>query len=77
MGNEKSSKKSYIFEVTRNFDTVNHKHLLNVFLDLGFRGPVQEIMSSYLSNRSQRVKIGNQLSSWKTNEIGVPHGSIP
>ena len=55
---------------------MTHKHLLNVLLDLGFRCPVLELTSSYLSNRIQRVKKGNQLSSWKTIEIGVPQGSV-
>ena len=55
---------------------MNHKHLLNVLSDFGFRGPVQEVMSSYLSNRSQRVRIGNQLSAWKIVGVGVPQGSV-
>ena len=77
MGNEKSrAKRATFLDLRKDFDTVNRKHLLNVLLDLGFRGPVQELMSSYLSNRSQRVKIGNQLSSWKTFEVGVSLGSV-
>ena len=50
--------------------------MLNERLNLGFREPVQELMSSYLSNKSQRVRIGNQISSWKTIEVGVPQWSV-
>ena len=35
-----------------------------------------KILSSYLSNRKQRVRIGNSYSSWHTILAGVPQGSI-
>ena len=65
------AKRAIFFDLRNALNTVNEKQLLNVLLDLDFRGPVPELMSSYLSNRSQRDKLGNQLSSWKTFEIGV------
>ena len=73
---KKPSKRATFLDLRKAFDTVNHKRLFNVLLDLGFRGPKKELLSSYLSSRSQRVKIGNQLSTWKTIEFGVPHGSV-
>ena len=38
------------------FVNVNHKHLLILLLDLGFREPVQELMSSYLSNEAKEFE---------------------
>ena len=34
------------------------------------------LMASYLSNRTQRVKIGRVVSSWAKIIKGVPQGSI-
>ena len=35
------------------------------------------LMASYLSNKTQRVKIWNAVSSWAEIIKGVPQGSIP
>ena len=42
----------------------------------GFRGVVNQWFKSYLSNRYQRVKIGNTLSDECKIEYGVPQGSV-
>ena len=35
-----------------------------------------QFVSSYLSNRSQRVKLNDHLSEWKLIQRGVPQGSL-
>ena len=58
------------------FDTVNHEILLNKLTYYGFRGLSQKWLSSYLSNRTQCVQIGNELSDFKHIDCGVPQGSV-
>ena len=74
------AKRATSLDLRKAFDTVNHKHLLNLLLNLGFRGPVQELMSSYLSNRSQNAGIGyelsNEISSWENIGVRAPQGSV-
>ena len=35
-----------------------------------------KLIQQYLSNRKQRVKVGNAYSSWKESFYGIPPGSI-
>ena len=35
-----------------------------------------KLIQQYLSNRKQRVKVGNAYSSWKEIFYGIPQGSI-
>ena len=58
------------------FDTVDHKILIKKLEHYGFRGVVNQWFKSYLSNRYQRVKIGNTLSDECKIEYGVPQGSV-
>ena len=41
-----------------------------------FRISQSKIIKSYLTDREQRVRIGNVRSSWKTTIKGVPQGSV-
>ena len=57
------------------FDTVNHNILLKKLELYGIRGRPLELINSYLSNRSQFVKIGNSYSNKLSCNIGLPQGS--
>ena len=35
-----------------------------------------ELIHDYLTNRRQRVRLGDQLSNWKEISAGVPQGSV-
>ena len=58
------------------FDIVNHKLLLQKLALFGFQSNVLNWLTSYLSNRKQRVIIDGYLSNPLDLEAGVPQGSI-
>jgi len=73
-------------DLTKAFDVINHKRLLNKLDSYGIRGLVNKWFQSYLANRTQFVEI-SQIdkivrtqhkfqSSLRTITHGVPQGSI-
>ena len=58
------------------FDTVNHEILLNKLEHYGIRGLPLSWIKSYLTNRSQCVKIGQVQSESRTITCGIPQGSV-
>ena len=58
------------------FDTVSIPTLLTKLECLGIRGLPLELFKSYLSERSQRVKIGEWISEPLSITYGIPQGSI-
>ena len=58
------------------FDSVPHKRLLLKLERLGVSGNVLKWISSFLSNRQQRVVIKGQSSEWTDVSSGVPQGSV-
>lgn len=63
-------------DLKKAFDTVSHKILLKKLQNIGVVGRALQIFKSYLSGRSQIVKIGKYLSCPKNVNYGVPQGSI-
>ena len=63
-------------DLEKAFDTVNHKNLLAKLEHYGVRSIANDWFRSYLSNRSQKVDLGNNASSLKNVTCGVPQGSI-
>ena len=57
------------------FDTLNHRILLAKLEKYGFRGVALSLIQSYLSNRRQRVKIGDSISDELISNMSVPQGS--
>ena len=58
------------------FDTLNHEILTNKLRLYGITGIPLRLISDYLSNRTQSVRIGSAISSPRPLKIGVPQGSI-
>ena len=58
------------------FDTVSHLKLLYKFQQYGFSDKMCAWMKTFLQNRKQCVKIGEELSSWSNVISGVPEGSV-
>ena len=65
-----------IFDISKCFDTINHRHLLFKLDKYGIRGDAQNWFKSYLSDRRQVVSLHNTLSSEKNLNFGVPQGSL-
>ena len=66
-----------MLDLSAAFDTIDHGILLSRLNSLyGISGDVLDWFKSYLSNRVQRVIIGNTVSECKDLNFGVPQGSV-
>ena len=63
-------------DLQKAFDTVPHNLLQQKFDKIGIRGNVNKLIGSYLSNRTQIVKIDNAYSDSLPVTYGVPQGSV-
>ena len=63
-------------DLAKAFDTVNHDILLRKLEKYGFRGNILKLFESYLKDRNQFVKLGEEKSIVSLIEFGVPQGSI-
>lgn len=75
--NFNSNKKSLavFLDIAKAFDTVSHAKLLNKLENIGVRGAPLALFRNYISNRKQKVKIGNILSDPQPITTGVPQGT--
>ena len=58
------------------FDSVPHKRLLNKLKAYGISGNLLDWIADFLSDRKQRVKVNNSVSSEKKVTSCIPQGSI-
>ena len=63
-------------DLAKAFDTVSHKRLLEALQDIGVRGNAHKLISSYLTQREQYVKIRTKTSLEKVVEYGIPQGTV-
>ena len=63
-------------DLSKAFDCLPHSLLLAKLNAYGLDMSACNLIGSYLSNRKQRVKIGNARSKWISLSKGVPQGSI-
>jgi hypothetical protein len=63
-------------DITKAFDTVDHKILLNKLYNYGVRGVVNNWFRSYLDDRLQCVKVNGVISEMGKIKYGVPQGSV-
>ena len=57
------------------FDRISHNVLIRKLVDLGVRRCLIPWIISFLSDRRQRVKIGETFSDWLPVNAGVPQGT--
>jgi hypothetical protein len=74
---EKNNKCLAVFlDLAKAFDTVSIPLLLDKLERIGVRGVALNLFKSYLSNRNQRVKVGDLTSDIYPLSYGVPQGSV-
>lgn len=74
--NNKDGIVGVFFDLTRAFNTINHKLLLSKMYGMGVRGVAHDWVRSYLSGRTQTVVIQGVKSHVGEDCLGVPQGSI-
>ena len=73
--NENKYHIAIFLDFSKAFDTICHKILLKKIEHMGFRGPIHQWLSSYLTNRKQYVNMGDSSSDTLNVKMGVPQGS--
>ena len=65
-----------LMDLSKAFDWLSHNLLMLKLEAYGLSENSLKLSKSYLENRRQRIKIGNNYSEWDTLIKGVPQGSI-
>ena len=63
-------------DLSKAFDTINHKKLLVKLEHYGIRGLCHTLLTSYLNNRKQYTNFQQTSSATCSVEFGVPQGSV-
>ena len=63
-------------DLSKAFDTINHELFIAKLHAYGFEKSALKFVHSYLTERTQRVKVDGEYSSRRTSKYGVPQGSI-
>ena len=73
----KSATVLMLLDLSAAFDTVDHSLLLRILRnEIGVTGAALSWFSSFLSGRSQRIRLGSVLSEEIIIKFGVPQGSV-
>ena len=76
LSNKKQTVQNTFSDLTKVFDTVDHSNLLIKLQHMGYRGPVLNLLESYLDNRYQYIETNSFKTELKLVPFGVPQGSI-
>ena len=63
-------------DFSKAFDSISHSRLLTKLQNIGITNKALSWFQDFLTNRTQRVVIDGQASSWSTVQQGVPQGSL-
>ena len=76
---EDINKGSYVgallIDLSKAFDSIEHSQLLVELDKIGCNDKSLQWFTSFLTNRMQRVKVGDTVSTWRPVSKGVPQGS--
>jgi hypothetical protein len=64
------------FDFCKAFDKASHRSVIEAAVDLGLHGKALLFISSFLSSRTQQVKVGSSLSKIVKVRSGVVQGSV-
>ena len=69
---------SYVIytDVSKAFDTVNHRKLISILNSLGINDNLLKWIYNFLTNRSQKVRVGSDYSLPLPVISGIPQGSV-
>ena len=65
-----------MLDLSKALDTINHGLIIAILHAYSFSTDALEVLSSYLQDRWQRVKINTTFSSWTQFLEEVPQGSV-
>ena len=65
-----------LMDLSKGFDCISHKLLIAKFRSYGLSMSACHLLTSYLRDRTQRVKLGNTKSKWLHIDKGSAQGSI-
>ena len=65
-----------LMDLSKAFDCLPHDILLSKLFAYGLSNDSVNLLKSYLSGRTQQVKLNGIVSSWSAMKKGVPQGSI-
>ena len=63
-------------DISKAFDRIWHDGLLFIFKQNGVSRNLFQLVTSFLSDKYQRVLLNGQTSNWETIKAGAPQGSI-
>ena len=66
----------FFMDLSKAFDTINHDLLLAKLKTYRCSHNALAFMLTYLKNRSHRVNINNNFSTWEEIIAGAPQGSV-
>ena len=64
------------FDFPKAFDEVPHNKLCHKLASYGIKGPILEWIWDFLSNRTQKILVGGQISETTAVLSGVPQGTV-
>jgi hypothetical protein len=73
---DKKTAEMILLDFAKAFDKVPHKRLLLKLDSYGISGSLVKWIEAFLTNRKQRLVLGDTCSVWKDVTSGVPQGSV-